>query len=205
MICAPQDGQRERGATRLKASFRESPARFSAVPHVGLLAPVALHHDRQPIDDDVQEAADDQPMNAKTTRDEQWRAAATAARQSTRRRRLDPDQKRRPECPPNAVYCGACAAEDRRSQPPLDDGTHLEDRQVHGDDQAADEHAEDRHDHRLEQAATGCRPRCRRLLRRSRRPWRDISSSEPDSSPTAIIWMTMFGNRSVFSIACCRR
>jgi hypothetical protein len=33
----------------------------------------------------------------------------------------------------------------------------------------------------------------------------DISSSAPASSPTAIIWITMLGNRPVFSIARCRR
>src|SRR5690348_12002771 len=33
-----------------------------------------------------------------------------------------------------------------------DDLPHLEDRQVHGDDEAADQHAEDHHDQRLEQA-----------------------------------------------------
>src|ERR1700733_13478482 len=41
----------------------------------------------------------------------------------------------------------------RRSSTRLaDDGPELEDRQVHGDDETADQHAEDRHDQRLEQA-----------------------------------------------------
>src|SRR5690554_2223472 len=35
----------------------------------------------------------------------------------------------------------------------LNNRTHLEDRQVHGNDQSADEYAEYRHDQRLEQAA----------------------------------------------------
>src|ERR1700676_1432867 len=48
----------------------------------------------------------------------------------------------------NAV--GDCAS--RSSTRLADDGTELEDRQVHGDDQAADQHAQNRHDQRLEQA-----------------------------------------------------
>src|ERR1700722_6617373 len=45
---------------------------------------------------------------------------------------------------------GDCAS--RSSTRLADDGTELEDRQVHGDNQATDQHAQDRHDQRLEQA-----------------------------------------------------
>ena len=60
--------------------------------------------------------------------------------------------KRRPECRPNAEVLQSPVAQPATELRILDDRTHLEDRQVHGDNQATDEYAENRHDHRLQQA-----------------------------------------------------
>ena len=56
-----------------------------------------------------------------------------------------PKTKRRSECPPNAA--------DLQMTPDLlNHCTHLEDREVHGDDKTANEDTEDAHDQRLKQA-----------------------------------------------------
>src|SRR5882757_11027549 len=54
----------------------------------------------------------------------------------------------------NAARGAASAAVDVKTAS-SDDRAQLEDRQVHGDHEAADEHAEDGHDHRLEEARHG--------------------------------------------------
>ncbi len=67
VIGALQAGQAERGTTRLKGSAcaaAASAAPASAPRELGaLLAPLPLEHDRQPVDDDIQEAADEQPQH----------------------------------------------------------------------------------------------------------------------------------------------
>jgi hypothetical protein len=57
-IGALQAGQVERGAIRLKRAARARPAAPSSSAHC--CAPLALEHDRQPVDDHVQKAADHQ-------------------------------------------------------------------------------------------------------------------------------------------------
>src|SRR5271156_540291 len=47
---------------------------------------------------------------------------------------------------------GDCASSCSTAAALADHGTEFEDRQVHRDDQAADQYAQDRHDQRLEQA-----------------------------------------------------
>ena len=80
------------------------------------------------------------------------------------------------------------------------DRAELEDRQVHRDDHAADQHAEDGHDERLEQGGHAVdRVVDLRLVEVG--DLADIASSAPASSPTAIICTDHVGEQPVFSIA----
>ena len=57
-----QAGQAERGTTRLKRSAGGAVRRRIGLELGAFGAPRALHHDRQAMDDDVEEAADQQPQ-----------------------------------------------------------------------------------------------------------------------------------------------
>ena len=84
-----------------------------------------------------------------------------------------------------------------------DDGTQLEDREVQGDHQATDEHAKDRHDHRLHQA----RERLDGVIDFRFEEGGDLLQhriERPDSSPMATIWITMLSKRLLFCIAVVR-
>jgi hypothetical protein len=74
---------------------------------------------------------------------------------------------------------------------------HVEDRQVHGDDHAADDHAEE-HDHDGFERGERCLDRGIDFLVVEVGDPGSISSSPPVCSPTLIIWTTMGGKTPDF-------
>ena len=81
----PHEGQRERGTTRVK---RSSSSRRDAVQLGALRAPLALQHQRQAMDDDVQEAADAEAESSAGERGAKRRARSSDG--ARRRRPLAP-------------------------------------------------------------------------------------------------------------------
>ena len=141
MIGALQAGQAERGTTRLKRCFvgvrRHGRGVVRLLDLRALLAPLALHHDGYAVDDHVEEAAYDQAEHEAGADEEAGRRGEEVYHGWAVRC----ERKRRAE---RGVVPGVSLGSD--------DLPHLEDRQVHGDDQAADQHAQHHHDEGLEQA-----------------------------------------------------
>src|SRR3972149_9307236 len=98
-----------------------------------LVLPTAREHEGESMDDDVQKAADGQTEQAGHPGKSRW-VVGEESGQVVHRAAL---------CPK--------AGKQRYLRPGLNGGGKLEDRQVHGDDQTADNDAQERHDDRFEQ------------------------------------------------------
>jgi len=121
-----------------------------------LLFPVPLQHDGYPVYHDIQETADDEPEKADDDRQQHRIRTENRIDRIDRSSPSDGCLEINQVTVPQA-HClrGATKAKigSRRLISFLNDGAHLEDRQIHRDHQAADEHTEDGHDQRFQQGA----------------------------------------------------